>query len=223
VVVLSVVEFVALLSRQKAAWKCVPNLSPRPIVLVERHVLAFVDSVCCFGGCSYMMEKMNQEKFVVEIKQLIVQADWHRRYATAQSRKYHRIDYWAKMLVGMVSLVGAALLGNANWKWLGGIMAGVGAFILGNIVPLVKWEAIVSGLKQEQEDWTKIFHSAESLLRISEISDKGEILLQELQRIVQMRETCALNERNLPVSKKLLDKYEVETRGFYKTLGFLQE
>ena len=162
-----------------------------------------------------MIGSMNQEKFSVELKQLICHSDWMARYFAEQCRKYHRIDYWGKSGLGAVALIGTALLGNATWAWLGGFMAGGCAFVLGNVIPNFKWDKIVEGFKEEQEAWTRIQQGYEDLLRVSEISDKGEILLQEFQRVREMQKTAALDERNLPKDEKLLDRLEKEVRDFY--------
>src|SRR6266567_7612433 len=121
---------------------------------------------------------MNREKFIGELKELMCNADWHRQYFAERSRKYHRIDFWIKSSIGFVSLTGAVLVGNSKFGSFGGIIAGFGAFLIANVLPNFKWDSIVNGFKEEQEEWTRIHQGYEALLRNAEISDKDEILIQ---------------------------------------------
>lgn len=140
---------------------------------------------------------MDKTKFSDELKAFIMQSDFMERYFSEQSRKYHRIDYWIKTGLGLAGLFGTALLGNSHFSGIGGILAGITSFLLGIVLPKINWDKIVSGFADEQEAWTRIHHGYEDLLRNSEISDIGEILLQEFQRIREMHKTAALDERYL--------------------------
>ncbi len=163
-----------------------------------------------------MIEFMNQQKFGAELRELICRSDWMERYFAEQARKYHRIDYWGKSALGLLGLVGAALLGNTKWAWLGGLFAGGCAFVIGTVIPNFKWDSIVGGFKNEREAWTRIRQGYEDLLRVSEMSDKGEILLQEFQRVKEMQKAAALDEKDLPKNEKLLLQMEQRVRDYYR-------
>jgi hypothetical protein len=162
-----------------------------------------------------MIGKMNQPEFLVELKELRCHADWHKRYYSERSRKYHRIDYWLKSGVGLFALIGAVLVGFEETRLLGALVASGCAFCMANVLPNFKWDAIISGFDDEEQDWIRIFNGYADLIRVTEIADKGEILFHEFQKIREMQKTAALNDRHLPQDKKLLDLKEAEVREFY--------
>ena len=161
-----------------------------------------------------MIENMNQEKFIVQAKDKRCFADWHSRYYAKQARKYHRIDYWMKSIIGVLALAGAIMTGFPEWRLAGAFLAAACAIIISNILPNFKWDDTVSGFKAEEEEWTRIFKGYEAVVSFTEISDRGEILLQEYQRIVEMQNSAALNSRWLPKDQKVWDECDKETRDY---------
>jgi len=162
-----------------------------------------------------MIDNMNQEQFLVEIKQLRCHADWHRRYYAERTRKYNRIDYWLKSGVGFFALAGVVLAGMPQTRLYGAILASGCAFFMANVLPNFKWDSIVSVFDDEEKEWTKIFYGYEDLIRVAEISEKGEILLQEFQKVREMQKTAALNDRHLPTNKKLWDEKDTEVKEYW--------
>jgi len=112
-----------------------------------------------------MIANMNHDEFVAKLKEMVCYSDWHKRYYTARARKYKRFDYWLKALLGLVAVVGAAMAGSNNFRVVGALLAGGCAFILGTVLPNFRWDSIVSGLKDEQEEWTRIFQGYDGVLR----------------------------------------------------------
>jgi hypothetical protein len=162
-----------------------------------------------------MIESMNQEKFLVEVKEKRCFSDWHRRYYARQARKYHRIDYWLKSIIGVLALIGAIMTGFSDWRMFGAFLAATCAIIISNVLPRFKWDDIVSGFKEEEEEWMRIFKGYEDVISFTEISDRGEILLQEYQRIVESQKASALNSRKLPSNQKVWDECDKEIRDYY--------
>lgn len=162
-----------------------------------------------------MIDNMNHEEFLVELKKMVGHSDWHRRYYTKRARKFKRIDYWMKSILGLIAIFGAVMAGTAELRVLGAIMAGVTAFFLASILPNFRWDTIVSGLKDEQEEWTRIFQGYEGLLNMSKVLNRDEMLVQEYQRIQEMRKALALNDRNLPEDQALLDETEDIVRAYW--------
>ena len=158
---------------------------------------------------------MNPEKFVVELKELRCVSDWHRRYYAEQARRYNRIDYWVRSLLGVAALIGAVMSGIPESRILGAILAGGCAFIMANILPIFKWEARVSGFNEAENEWMRIFKGYEDVLSFYEISDRGEILVQEFQRVKEMQKAAAFSDKRLPVNERLLRQKEQETRDYY--------
>jgi hypothetical protein len=163
-----------------------------------------------------MINSMNYDEFVAKLKELVCVADWHYRYYRQRARKYKRIDYWLKSSLGLVAVIGALMAGSDNLRIVGAFLAGGCAFLLGNILPTFRWNDIVSGLKDEQMEWTRIFHGYDGLLRMSQILDRDEMLEHEFQKLEELRRAADLNDRNLPEDKALLDKLEAEVRKFYR-------
>ena len=162
-----------------------------------------------------MILNMNRDEFSAKLKELVCVADWHHRYYTQRARKYKRIDYWVRSILGALATVGAVLAGTSAYRVLGACLAGGSAFLLGNILPNFKWDSIVTGLKEEREEWARIFQGYEGLLHMSQIMDRGEMLAIEFQRVEDMRKSSLLNDRGLPEDEGLLDKIEVEVRKYY--------
>ena len=158
---------------------------------------------------------MNHDEFTAKLKEMVCLADWHFRYYTQRCRKYKRIDYWLKSLLGLVSIIGALMAGSDHLRVFGAFLAGGGAFVLSSILPNFRWDAIVSGLKEEREEWTRIFQSYRGLLDMAQILDRGEMLAQEFQKVEDMRKATQLNDRGLPEDNKLLKKIETEVRKDY--------
>jgi hypothetical protein len=163
-----------------------------------------------------MIGNMNRDEFNAKLKELVCYADWHHRYYTQKARKYKRIDYWIKTLLGLIAVIGAFLTGTTRFRFLGACMAGGCAFILANILPNFRWDTIVSGFKDEQEEWTRIFHGYDGLLSMSQILDRDEMLAQEYQKIEELRKASELHDRNLPDDNKLLLKLQSEVRKYYE-------
>jgi len=166
-----------------------------------------------------MILNMNHQEFEAKLKELVCLSDWHFRYYTRRSRKYKRIDYWLKSLLGLVATIGAVMAGGDYCRIFGAVLAGTCAFILGSVLPNFHWDSIVSGLKEEQEEWTRIFQGYEGLLRIFKISDRDEMLAQEFQKVEELRKATQLNDRGLPEDQNLLDRLESEVRKYYKLDG----
>lgn len=108
------------------------------------------------------------------------------------------------------------MAGINHFRILGSFLAGGCAFLLTTILPNFHWDEIVSGLKDEQEEWTRIFQGYEGLLRMSQILNRDEMLILEYQKVEEMRKNSALNDRNLPEDEKLLRKTEAETREYWR-------
>ena len=163
-----------------------------------------------------MIGNMNQEEFIAKLKELICLSDWHHRYYTKRARKYKRIDYWIKTSLGVIAIFGAAMAGSNNLRVFGAFLAGGSAFMLASVLPNFKWEAIVTGLKEEQEEWTRIFQGYEGLMRMAVILEKDELLAQEFHRVEELRKAAELKDRNLPEDQHLLNKLESEVRKYYE-------
>jgi len=162
-----------------------------------------------------MIASMNQEKFLVNAKEKLCFSDWHKRYYARQARKYNRADYWMKAIIGVLALVGAIMTGFPDWRMPGAFLAAACAIVVSNLLPRFKWDETVSGFKEEEEEWMRIFKGYEDVISFTEISDRGEILLQEYQRIVEMQKAAALNSRRLPHNQKVWDECDKETRAYY--------
>ncbi|MEO7299223.1 MAG: hypothetical protein ABI042_11685 [Verrucomicrobiota bacterium] len=163
-----------------------------------------------------MIANMNHEEFRAKLKEQICYSDWHHRYYTCRARKYKRIDYWLKSLLGLISIIGALMAGTDNFRVAGAIMAGLCAFLLATVLPNFRWETIVSGLKEEQEEWTRIFQGYEGLERMDKIFDRDEMIAQEFQTVGELLKAAKLNDRNLPEDEKLLNKLEADVRKYYE-------
>lgn len=161
------------------------------------------------------MSSVDYDKFTCELKELVCHADWLKRYFSEQSRKYHKRDYWLKSGLGALALSGIVVGGITDWKLIGTLMSGVSAFIMANVLPNFKWDSIILGFKEEQEDWTRIHHGYEDLLRVAENATKDEMLFQEFQRVKAMQNNAGLEERYLPKDEKLLEKFRIEVKDFY--------
>ena len=119
----------------------------------------------------------------------------------------------------MAAIIGAVMTGSSDYRILGASLAGGCAFLLASVLPNFRWDTIVSGLKDEQEEWTRIFQGYEGLLNMAQISDRDEMLAQEFQKIEELRKAAQLNDRGLPTDKKLLKETEIEVRKFYRLDG----
>jgi hypothetical protein len=162
-----------------------------------------------------MIANMNQEQFIAKLKEMVCLADWEMRYFTKQAGRFKRIDYWLKSLLGLVAIIGAVMTGSSDYRILGASLAGGCAFLLASVLPNFRWDTIISGLKDEQEEWTRIFQGYEGLLNMSQISDRDEMLAQEFQKIEELRKAAQLNDRGLPTDEKLLKETEKEVRKYY--------
>jgi hypothetical protein len=163
-----------------------------------------------------MIANMNHDEFIAKLKELVCESDWLHRYYTERARKYKRIDYWIKTSLGLIAVFGAVLAGSDNYRVFGAFLAGGCAFILASILPNFRWDAIVTGLKDEQEEWTRIFQGYDGVLNMTKISDRDEILSREFQKVEELKKAAVLNDRNLPEDKNLRDKIEAEVRKYYK-------
>ncbi|HEX3718049.1 MAG TPA: hypothetical protein VH595_08780 [Verrucomicrobiae bacterium] len=158
---------------------------------------------------------MNQEAFLGELKQACCTADWQLRYYQALARRYTRIDYWLKAFLGLSALCGAVVAGTPEYRLTGACIAGGSAFVLANVLPIFKWDTIVYGLRAEEQDWTRIFQGYEEIISFNQISNREEMLVQEFQRIKELQKAATLNDRVLPKSQALLNKFEGDIREFY--------
>lgn len=166
-----------------------------------------------------MIANMNHDEFIAKLKQQVCYSDWHHRYYMARAKKYSRIDYWIKSLLGFIAAIGAVMAAGDHFRIVGALLAGGCAFLLGSVLPNFRWDAIVSGLKEEQEEWTRIFQGYEGLLNMAQISDRDEMLSMEFQKVEELKKAAELNERNLPDDEILLRKIEVEVRKYHKMEG----
>ncbi|MGA2246429.1 MAG: hypothetical protein ABSH48_15650 [Verrucomicrobiota bacterium] len=162
---------------------------------------------------------MNHDEFIAKLKELLCYADWHHRYYTQRARKYKRIDYWIRTLLGLIAVVGASMAGSDHFRVVGAFLAGGCAFALASVLPNFRWDAIVSGLKEEQDERTRIFQGYDDILNMTKILDRDEMLLQEFQKVEELKKSAELNDRNLPEDQHLLDKLEAEVRQYYKLDG----
>lgn len=160
---------------------------------------------------------MDYDKFKKELNELICCSDWHKRYFSEQARRFSRRDHYLKVLIALTALLGVLLSGSGieELRFLGAVLAGLAALTMTHILPIFKWDLMISDLKEEQEEWTRIHHGYEDLLRVAEMAEKNEILFQEFQRVREMQKTAALKERNIPRDKELLDRIEKEVRAYY--------
>lgn len=165
--------------------------------------------------CAHIIVSVNHEEFIVEVKRLVCHSDWHRRYYSKRAHKYHWIDAWIKATLGVLGVVGAGLAGNGRFPLIGAILAGGCAFVLGTILPNFKWNDIVSGLKNEEQEWAAIFTSYERVRDITILHSKTEIVAQEFQKAKALQEASRLNNRHLPEDEKLRNEIELEVRKFY--------
>ena len=166
-----------------------------------------------------MIANMNHDEFIAKLKDLVCYADWHHRYYSQRARKYKRIDYWLKTSLGFIAVIGAFMAGNDFFRVLGACLAGGCAFVLANVLPNFRWDTIVSGLKDEQEEWTRIFQGYDGLLNMTKISDRDEMLACEFQKVEELKKAAELNDRDLPEDQKLLNELEAEVRKYYKLDG----
>lgn len=162
-----------------------------------------------------MIATMNRKDFLSKLNEDICYADWHCRYYTQQSRKYSCRDYWMKSLLGVSALTGAVLAGTDNFHLIGTVMAGGCAFVVANLLPIIGWQRLVSGLREEREEWTRILHGYESLKIIATILEKDEMLAWEYKKIEALKEAAARNDRELPEDKRLLAEIEADVRMYH--------
>jgi hypothetical protein len=162
-----------------------------------------------------MIANMNHDQFISKLKEMVCLSDWHKRYYTKRARKFKRIDYWVKSSLGLIAVVGAYMASSDHFRVFGACMAGASAFLLSGILPVYRWDSIVSGLKDEQEEWTRIFQGYEGLLRMALILERDEMLAQEYQKVEELRNAADRNDRNLPEDQILLNKTEAEVRKYY--------
>ena len=163
-----------------------------------------------------MIANMNRDEFITKLKNSICIADLHKRYFTKRAEKYNRIDYRIKSPLGLVAVAGAVMAGTNHFRILGAALAGGCAFVLSNIMPIFRWDTFVSGFKDEQEEWTRIFQGFEGLLDMTQILERDEMLAQEFQKIEELRKASQLNDRRLPKDKKLFKETELEVRKYWR-------
>jgi hypothetical protein len=111
------------------------------------------------------------------------------------------------------------MAGSNHYRVLGASLAGGCAFLLATVLPNFRWDSIVSGLKEEQEEWTRIFQGYDGVLNLTAISNRDEMLSREFQKVEELKKAAELNDRNLPEDKKLLNELEAEVRKYYKLDG----
>ena len=168
------------------------------------------------GRIAHKIPTMNDAQFIAKLKELVCQSDWHHRYYTQRARKYKRYDYWLRTSLGILAAAGAVFAGTSKYRVVGAVVAGAAAFTVGTVLPNYRWEGIISGLKQEQEDWTRIFQGYDGVLGMSQILNRDEMLLKEFQKVEELRKAAELHDRNLPEDKALLAHLEAETRKYYE-------
>ena len=163
-----------------------------------------------------MIRNINQESFVVELKQRMFFAEWHKRSYAECSRIWNRRDYCLRCVIGILSLVGIVMAGSDEWREIGAFLAGGCALVMANLLPILKWDSIVSGFREEEEAWTRIFKGYEDVVNLKEIAEnKDEILIQEFQKIKETQTAAALNMRWLPHHKKIWVKCDKEVREYH--------
>lgn len=162
-----------------------------------------------------MIANMNHDEFISKLKDSICVADLHRRFFTKRAEKYNQYDYRIKTSLGLVAVVGAVMAGTNHLRVLGAALAGGGAFILSSILPNFKWDSIVSGFKDEQEEWTRIFQGYEGLLHMYQILERDEMIAQEFRKVEALREASQLNDRRLPKDEKLFKETGVEVAKYW--------
>jgi hypothetical protein len=163
---------------------------------------------------------MNRDEFFANLNESICRADWLKRYYSERARKYSWIDYWLKAVLGVAAVCGAGMAAiGGGFKAYGVVLAAGCAFLLGTVLPGLKWDRIVSGLKEEQRDWTHIYQGFESLKFMAQISDRDEMLMREYEKVEAVRRAAAENDRYLPEDEALRDKIEAEVRKYYELDG----
>ena len=159
---------------------------------------------------------MNHEQFLVELKERERFADCHSRYYADRATLYNRVDYWTRGCIGVIALVGVGLTGLENWREIGAIMAGGCAIITTSLFPLFKWDSIVNGFNDSENEWTRIHKGYENVFSYYNISDKAEILVQEFQRVKEMQNGAALSDKRLPYNSEKFKHYVQEVRDYHK-------
>jgi len=157
---------------------------------------------------------MNREKMIEDVKELLCHADWHKRYFSHMFRRFSTIDYWMRVILALTSLTGVSLAAT-QYHLLGTFLAAGAAFLVANVLPILKWDTILTGFREEQETWTRIYHGYDNLLRNMEVAERDELLILDFKRIKESQEKASLDERHLPVDQKILDQEEEAVRKFH--------
>jgi hypothetical protein len=163
-----------------------------------------------------MIANMNHAEFIAKLKDSICVSDLHRRFFTKRAEKYNQYDYRIKTSLGLIAVAGAVMAGTNHLRVFGAALAGGCAFILSSILPNFKWDSIVSGFKNEQEEWTRIFQGYDGLLHMYQILERDEMIAQEFQKVEELRKASQLNDRRLPKDDKLFKETELEVREYYR-------
>ena len=164
-----------------------------------------------------MIANMNHPEFIAKLKDSICVADWHKRYYTKQAGKYCKIDDRIKSSLGLIAIIGAIMAGTNYFRVFGACLSGGCAFILSKFLPNYSWDAKVSGFKSEQDEWTRIFQGFEGLFHMYQILERDEMITQEFQKVEELRKASQLNDRRLPIDKKLLKETQMEVRQYWRT------
>jgi hypothetical protein len=162
-----------------------------------------------------MIENMNHEEFIVQVKECVCRSDWHWQYYSALANRYHWRNVWLKGSLGVLGVIGATMAGSGTFQVVGAVLAGGSAFILGSVLPAFNWDKVVSGLKDEEQEWASIFTNYERVRDIATLYSKNEILAQEFQKAKALQESSRLNDRYLPQDEKLRDEIELKVREYY--------
>jgi len=151
-----------------------------------------------------MIANMNHEEFEAKLKEMIWTADWHQRYYKKLAARWDRRDYWLKATLGTLSIAGAAMVSSGHASVYGAWLAAGSAAVLGALLPNYKWDAMISGLKDERDEWIRIFQGYEGLQSMFKILERDEMLTQEWQKVEELRKATEATERGLPEDEKLL-------------------
>lgn len=165
---------------------------------------------------THIVASMNQEQFLVELKERQRLADCHRRYYADRAKTFNRADYWLRGIIGVTALIGVGLSSNKDWREVGAMIAGGCAVVTTSLFPLFKWDSIVTGFNDAEDEWMRIFNGYNNVLSYFNISDRGEILVQEFQRVKEMQSGSALSDKKLPYNHEKLRHYETEVRNYHK-------
>jgi len=93
----------------------------------------------------------------------------------------------------------------------------ISGFILGALLPILKWNDIVAGFQADQNMWAQLHMDAEDLLRMAGDPSSRDDLLTQLDRQIRWaRLAAARSTLLLPKDERLLADCEREVRERYR-------